>query len=164
MLTRNPKSSRAKQLADLPNVSLFQGSQDNQQDLHSVFRGVYGAWVNLDGFTPGEKDELFYGFRAYEIARSERVHHYVWANIEYALGNANFDKKYNCGYMESKGRVSKFILSLGQEGIKSSLFSTGPYIDMLMDGMFVPIKQLDGTFAWINPARESLYLLKSLLL
>lgn len=154
-MTRNLESSRAKLIADLPNVSLLHGSQDNQEDLHNVFRGAYGAWVNLDGFTLGEKDELFYGFRAYEIARSERVQHYVWANIEYALYNADFDEKYHCGHMESKGRVGKFILSLGQEGMTSTLLSTGPYMDMLMDGMFVPMKQPDGTFTWINPARKS---------
>ncbi|RKL09107.1 hypothetical protein BFJ70_g16723, partial [Fusarium oxysporum] len=106
VLTRNVNSSRAKQLAALPNVTLLQGTQDNQEDLHEVFRGVYGAWVNTDGFTLGEKDELFYGFRAYEIARSERVQHYVWANIEYAMEAANFDEKYHCGHMESKGELA----------------------------------------------------------
>jgi NmrA-like family len=155
VLTRNLKSSRAKQLAALPNVALLQGAQDNQQDLHNVFRGTYGAWVNTDGFTLGEKDELFYGFRAYEIARSERVQHYVWANIEYAMDAANFDETYHCGHMESKGRVGKFTLAQGQGGMKSTLFSTGPYMDMLMDGMFVPIEQQDGSFMWANPARES---------
>ncbi|EXK76737.1 hypothetical protein FOQG_18529 [Fusarium oxysporum f. sp. raphani 54005] len=152
VLTRNPESSRAKQLAALPNVSLLQGTQDNQQDLHNIFQGVYGAWVNLDGFTLGEKDELFYGFRAYEIARSEHVQHYVWANIEYALEIANFDEKYHCGHMESKGRVGKFILAQGQETMKSTLFSTGPYMDMLIDGMFTPQEQPDGSYLWVNPA------------
>lgn len=159
VLTRSVESSRAKVLAALPNVTLLQGAQDNQQDLHKLFRGVYGAWVNTDGFTLGEKDELFYGFRAYEIARSEHVQHYVWANIEYAMDAANFNEKYHCGHMESKGRVGKFILAQGQEDMKSTLFSTGPYMDMLMDGMFVPIKQPDGSFMWANPARESSLLL-----
>lgn len=152
VLTRNPESSRAKELAALPHVTLLQGTQDNQQDLHKVFKGVYGAWVNTDGFTLGEKDELFYGFRAYEIARSEKVQHYVWANIEYAMDAANFDEKYHCGHMESKGRVGKFMLAQGQDVMKTTLFSTGPYMDMLADGMFVPIEQPDGSFMWANPA------------
>jgi hypothetical protein len=83
-------------------VTLVQGAQDNQQDLHNLFRGVYGAWVNLDGFTLGEKNELFYGFRAYEIARAERVQHYVFAQIEYGLGNADFDESYHAGHMDAK--------------------------------------------------------------
>uniref|UniRef100_A0A0B7K5L8 NmrA-like domain-containing protein n=1 Tax=Bionectria ochroleuca TaxID=29856 RepID=A0A0B7K5L8_BIOOC len=159
-LTRNLESPRAKLISDLPNVTLVRGSQDNQEDLHNLFRGAHGAWVNLDGFTLGEKDELFYGFRAYEIARSERVQHYVWANIEYALENAGFDERFHCGHMDSKGRVGKFILSLGQDGMKSTLFSTGPYMDMLIGGLLVPREQPDGTFAWVNPARKSLDLLR----
>ncbi|SPN99711.1 related to nitrogen metabolic regulation protein nmr [Cephalotrichum gorgonifer] len=154
VLTRSTESSRAKQLAALPNVALIQGTQDNQQDLHRAFRGVYGAWVNTDGFTLGEKDELFYGIRAYEIARSEGVQHYVWANIEYALEIASFDEKYHCGHMDGKGRVGKFILALGQEGMKSTVFSTGPYMDMLIDGLFVPAEQPDGSFVWANSAKD----------
>jgi hypothetical protein len=137
-------------------VTLLQGTQDNQEDLHNLLNGVYGAWVNADGFTLVEKDELFYGFRAYEIARSERVQHYVWANIEYALSIADFNEEYHCGHMDSKGRVGKFILAQGQESMKSTLFSTGPYMDMLMGGLFVPKEQPDGSFVWANPARESL--------
>jgi nucleoside-diphosphate-sugar epimerase len=71
VLTRDTTSARAKQLAELNNVTLIQGAQDNQKDLHRAFKGVYGAWVNTDGFTLGEKNELFYGIRAYEIARHE---------------------------------------------------------------------------------------------
>lgn len=137
-------------------MALLQGTQTNQQDLHAAFRGVYGAWVNTDGFTLGEKDELFYGIRAYEIARAEGVRHYVWANTEYTLGMAGFDEGYRCGHMDSKARIGGFILAQGQGGMRSSLFSTGPYMDMLMDGMFVPVEQPDGSFLWANPASKSL--------
>ncbi|CRK47150.1 hypothetical protein BN1723_007375 [Verticillium longisporum] len=154
VLTRSVKSSRAKQLGALQNVTLIQGAQNNQKDLHRAFKGVYGAWVNTDGFTLGEKDELFYGFRAYEIARGEGVQHYVWANIEYVLGIVDYDEAYHCGHMDCKGRIGKFILAQGQDGMKSSLFSTGPYMDMLLDGMFVPSEQPDGSFLWANPSRE----------
>ncbi|EEY15741.1 NmrA family protein [Verticillium alfalfae VaMs.102] len=154
VLTRSVESSRAKQLGALQNVTLIQGAQNNQEDLHRAFKGVYGAWVNTDGFTLGEKDELFYGFRAYEIARGEGVQHYVWANIEYVLGIVDYDEAYHCGHMDGKGRIGKFILAQGQDGMKSSLFSTGPYMDMLLDGMFVPSEQPDGSFLWANPSRD----------
>lgn len=154
-MTRDLSSSRAKHLASLPNVTLIEGTQTNQNDLHKIFHGAYGAWVNLDGFTLGEKDELFYGFRAYEIARSEHVQHYVWANIEYVMDAANFDETYRCGHMSSKGRVGKFILAQGQCNMKSTLFTTGPYMDMLMDGLFVPLEQVDGSFLWANPSRKN---------
>ncbi|KAH6974023.1 NmrA family protein [Ilyonectria destructans] len=138
VLTRSLESSRAKQLANvtLQNVTLMQRAQDNQQDLHKAFRGVYGAWVNTDGFTLGEKNELFHVSRAYEIARSEGVQHYVWT--------ISFGEKYHYSHMDSTGRIGKFILAQGQEEMNSSLFSTGPYIDMLTDGLFVPVDQPDG--------------------
>jgi hypothetical protein len=152
VLTRNSNSARAQKLLELPNVHLIQGTQDSQNDLHAAFKGVYGAWVNTDGFTLGEKSELFYGIRAYEIARAEGVQHYVWANIEYGLKNTGWDEDYHCGHHDSKGRIGNFILAQGQEGMKSSLLTTGPYMNMLFDGMFLPQKQEDGSFLWANPA------------
>ncbi|KAM0274878.1 hypothetical protein ACHAQH_007803, partial [Verticillium albo-atrum] len=148
------ESSRAKQLGALQNVTLIRGAQDNQDDLHRAFKAVYGAWVNTDGFTLGEKNEIFYGFRAYEIARAEGVQHYVWGNIEYVLGIVDYDEAYHCGHMDAKGRIGKFILAQGQDGMKSSLFSIGPYMDMLLDGMFVSMEQPDGSFLWENPSQE----------
>jgi hypothetical protein len=157
LLTRNTESARAKALASLPNVTLFRGTQDDSDDLRRAFKGVYGAWVNLDGFTLGEKNELFYGFRAYELARAAGVQHYVWANIEYALKIADFNEGYHCGHMDSKGRIGEFILAQGQDVMKTSLLGTGPYMEMLMDGMFVPQEQEDGTLVWMNPCSKSIH-------
>ncbi|KAM3066265.1 hypothetical protein ACMFMG_003224 [Clarireedia jacksonii] len=161
VLTRNPASARAKELAALPNVTLIQGSQDSQADLHASFHGVYGAWVNTDGFTLGEKNEMFYGLRAYEIARSEGVQHYVYAATDYAVRDAGWDEKYHWGHNDAKGRVGEFILAMerkdkeeGKEGMASSLLTTGPYADMLMDGMFVPEEGDDGVWVWKNPAKS----------
>lgn len=152
MLTRNTLSDHAVKLAELPNVTLLQGSQDSQKDLHTAFTGAYGAWVNLDGFTLGEKSELFYGIRAYEIARHHGVKHYIFANTDYALRKANWDEQYHWGHNDAKGRVADLILSHGQSGMKTSILTTGPYMDMLLDGMFVPQQQSDGSFVWENPA------------
>ncbi|KAF9775439.1 hypothetical protein IL306_006454 [Fusarium sp. DS 682] len=154
VLTRNTASDKARELAELPNVELMQGSQDSQKDLHVAFTGVYGAWVNLDGFTLGEKNELFYGVRAYEIARYHGVKHYVFANIDYNLRKANWNEQYRCGHGDAKGRIGDFILSHGQAGMKTTLLTTGPYMDMLFDGMFVPQQQSDGSFVWENPAGD----------
>jgi hypothetical protein len=39
--------------------------------------------------------------------------------------------------------------------MKTSLLTTGPYIEMLLDGMFVPEEQTDGSFIWENPSGEA---------
>jgi hypothetical protein len=125
--------------------------------LHRAFKGVYGAWVNTDGFTLGEKNELFYGCRAYEIARYQGVQHYVYACTDFALKHANWDENFHWGHNDAKGRVAEYILAQGQDGMKSSVLTTGPYMNMLWDGMFVPTQQPDGTFVWANPASKSFY-------
>lgn len=157
VLTRSANSTRAKELSALPNVTLIEGSQDQQKDLHRAFNGVYGAWVNTDGFTLGEKSELFYGIRAYEIARHHGVKHFIWANTDYALKKAGWDEKYHWGHNDAKGRVGDLILGHGQETMKTSLLTTGPYMDMLLDGMYVPKEQADGSLVWANPARKSCF-------
>ncbi|XRM37648.1 hypothetical protein ABZX51_001109 [Aspergillus tubingensis] len=154
VITRDAKSTRAQEVAQLPNVSLVEGRQDNQEDLHRAFKGVYGAWVNTDGFTIGEKNELFYGCRAYEIARHHRVQHYVYACTDFALKHADWDENYHWGHNDAKGRVAEYILAQGQAGMKSSVLTTGPYMNMLWDGMFVPTQEPDGTFVWANPAKS----------
>jgi len=154
VLTRSVDSERAKGIAKLPNVTLIQGSQDNQKDLHRAFSGVWGAWVNTDGFTIGEKNELFYGIRAYEIARHEGVQHYVYASTDYAVKDANWNEKYHWGHNDAKGRVASFILSQDQTGMTSSVLTTGPYMNMLYGGMFLPEAQTDGSFLWSNPASK----------
>lgn len=57
-------------------------------DLKSVaaaFKGVYGAYVNTDGFTVGEEAEIFYGMRLFELAKQAGIRHYVWGNLDYTL-------------------------------------------------------------------------------
>jgi hypothetical protein len=122
--------------------------------------------VNLDGFTIGEKNELFYGIRAYEIARHEGVQHYVFANSDFALRKAGWDERYR-NHNDAKGRVGDYILNHGQEGeggMKTSLLTTGPYMDMLFDGLFVPEEREGGeVFVWENPAGKHTFFFLSLL-
>ncbi len=61
------------------------GAFDDLSSVAEAFRGVYGAWVNTDGFTVGEQKELYAGFKIFEIAkRTPSVRHYVWSNLDYA--------------------------------------------------------------------------------
>jgi hypothetical protein len=82
------------------------------------------------------------------------VQHYVYACTDYAVKDAGWDETYHWGHNDAKGRVGEFILAQGQEGMKSSLLTTGPYMEMLFDGMFVPEEDSDGSFVWSNPASK----------
>ncbi|KAL4745187.1 hypothetical protein BDW72DRAFT_198882 [Aspergillus terricola var. indicus] len=122
-LTRSTASEQAKKLAALPHVTLQQGSQDSQADLHATFAGAYGAWVSMNGFTLGRKASC---------------------STEFEPG---WDERYHCAHCDSKGRIGDLILGHDQEsGMITSLLTTGPYMDMLFDGMFVPKEKEDGSF------------------
>jgi hypothetical protein len=62
-------------------------------------------FVNIDGFNCGEKAEMFWGIRAYEIAISVGLKFYVWGNLDYASKKGNFDQNLRCGHYDGKGRV-----------------------------------------------------------
>lgn len=62
------------------------GSFDDFDSVTAAFEGVYGAFVNTDGFTVGEQKEIYAGMRIFEIAKmAKTVRHYVYSNLDYAL-------------------------------------------------------------------------------
>jgi hypothetical protein len=114
--TRNPEHSRSRELASLPNTTLITGRTDNENDLRRAFEGVNAAFVNTNGFAIGEKAELYWGVRIYEIAKEEKsMRHFVWSNLDYALKLGGYDEKYKCGHYDGKGLTFPY----GTEGRSS---------------------------------------------
>jgi hypothetical protein len=60
------------------------------------------AFVNTNGFAIGEKAEIYWGMRIYEIAVESGVEFFVWGNLDYAL------KKGVCGDFCSTPFSSRF--------------------------------------------------------
>lgn len=62
------------------------GAFDDLPSVYAALKGVWGAWVNTDGFTVGEAKELFAGMRIFELAKQiGTVRHYVWSNLDYSF-------------------------------------------------------------------------------
>lgn len=67
-----------------PPIDLVSGSLDDIPSILSAFQGVYGAWINVDGFTVGEARETYLGIRIFELAKqAQTVKHYVWSGLDY---------------------------------------------------------------------------------
>ena len=50
-----------------------------------ALEGVYGAFVNTDGFTIGEVKEVYAGMRIFELAKQVgTVRHFVWSALDYS--------------------------------------------------------------------------------
>jgi hypothetical protein len=140
VLTRDPTSPRAVLLQSLsPHVELVRGSFTSEAALKSGFSGCTGAFVNIDGFNTGEKSELYWAIRAYELAVADGgIRFFVYGNLEYVSKLAGYKEEFRTGHYDGKGRVGEWILYQGQEARKRyggeamsvALFTTGPYIEM----------------------------------
>ena len=55
ILTRNPDHPKVKAELNHPNVELVQGSFTDLAKVERALKGVWGAYINTDGFTVGEQ-------------------------------------------------------------------------------------------------------------
>ncbi|THH29924.1 hypothetical protein EUX98_g4272 [Antrodiella citrinella] len=143
-LTRDTGSRRAMMLASR-GVECFKGSFDDFSSVQRALQGVYGAWVNIDGFTVGEQKEIYAGMRVFELARQTgTIKHY----------KGNFNPIYRCEHYDAKGRVAEWMAMQpsDEDGMTWSVVTTGPYMDMLYNMMFGPVVQRsDGTYVFATP-------------
>jgi hypothetical protein len=156
VLTRDPASPRAQLLTSLsPHVELVRGSFTDEKALKAGFAGCAGAFVNIDGFNTGEKSEIYWAIRAYEIAVADGgIGFFVYGNLEYVSKLADFREEFRTGHYDGKGRVGEWILYQGQEAKKRlgekamrvALFTTGPYIEMAVakGTLMTPTIERDG--------------------
>jgi hypothetical protein len=151
IFTRDASSERAKTLLALPRVTAFEGTTTREKDIYTAFRQVDGIYANIDGFAIGEIQETYWGIRMFEIAVELGIEHYVWGSLDYLLKKGGFDSKYRCGHYDAKGRVAEFILQQKPESTAVSILTSGPYMEMIYEGMFAPQILADGSFLFAHP-------------
>ena len=159
VLTRDPNSQRAKDLLALGNVELVTGTFVSETDLRNGFRGCDGAFVNIDGFNCGEKTEIYWAIRSYELALEEGIKFFVYGNLDYVYKKSGYDPKFRTGHYDGKGRVAEWILSQTQHNksrMGAAIFTTGPYIEMSIAAqtIFTPTIE-DGVVTWRVPLGPS---------
>jgi len=157
--TRDPQGNRAQVLAS-KGVEVFQGSFDNFPSVFAALQGVYGAWINTDGFTVGEAKELQAGMRIFELAKQTKtIRHFVWSNLDYVTKKGNYSPAYRCEHYDGKGRVTEFLKTqpsiVSDDDMSWTSVTTGPYMEMLNGVMFGPInRRSDGTFVFASPVGD----------
>ncbi|KAI1273578.1 hypothetical protein F5Y07DRAFT_252966 [Xylaria sp. FL0933] len=162
VLTRDPTNARFKELQSYGPVEPLVGTYASETDLRALFRGAWGAFVNIDGFNSGEKSEIFWTIRAWEIAIEEGVQFYVHGNLDYAYKKSGFRPQFRAGHYDGKGRAGEFILTQNKDPefrrlakMRSALFTTGPYIEMTLgkNTPFQPSVEND-TAVWRVPLAD----------
>lgn len=155
ILTRDRTSARAKQLEALGNVEFVEGTFASESDLRAGLRGCWGAFVNIDGFNSGEKTEMFWAMRAYELAIEEGIKFFVYGNLDYVYKKSGYKPEFRTGHYDGKGRIAEWILLQNQANKKNmgaAIFTTGPYIEMTVAGRTIMTPSVeDGVVTWRVP-------------
>jgi hypothetical protein len=155
VLTRDATSSRAQSLLKLPNVEFLTGTFTDESALRAGFKQCGRAFVIIDGFNSGEKSEVYWSMRAYEIALEEGVSFFVFGNLDYSLKKSGYDPRFRAGHYDGKGRVGEWILSQNRDNskrMKAALFTTGPYLEMAISSLTPMTPQVeDGVVTWRVP-------------
>ena len=154
-LSRDPASRRANALLALGNVSILEGTFADEAILREGFRECDAAYVNIDGFNTGEKTEIYWAIRSYEIAIEEGIRFFVYGNLDYALKKSGYDSKFRTGHYDGKGRVGEWILfqnQVNRDRMGAAVFTTGPYMEMAISAMTPMTPSVEaGVVTWRVP-------------
>jgi len=137
----------------MENVTLAVGAVDDVDALKEAFRNVDYAFVNLNSWALGVKEELFWGIRMFEIAVNSGVKHYIWSSLDNYFHEARYDDSLRAGHYYGKGHVEQWMQSVPQEPTKWSIISTSPYLEQLW-GFMRPTKDKDGVYDFRFPVGE----------
>ncbi|KAA1474972.1 nmrA-family protein [Dentipellis sp. KUC8613] len=155
-LTRNVAGNRAQALAKR-GVEVVQGSFLDFDAVLAAMKGVYGAFVNTDGFTVGEQREIYAAMRIFESAKQTgTLKHFIWSGGPYSLKLGGYDPKYKVDHNDAKGRVADFIRvqpsGTGEGEMAWTILTFGIYMDMLKFVLIGPQNtRPDGTRVFFNP-------------
>ncbi|KAJ6561662.1 NAD-P-binding protein [Mycena capillaripes] len=156
-LTRDPTSKHALELTERGVECMKGASFEDLDSIACALEGVYGAWVNTDGFTVGEMKEIYFGIRIFETAkRAPALRHYVWSSLPYVSKMTGFNSDYKVDHMDAKARVADWLRvqpSIASEDeLAWSIVTTGPYMELLLGGFFKPLNvRADGTVVFAAP-------------
>src|SRR4051794_40461391 len=108
-------------LSSMPNVSLVVGAVDDAAALKEAFRDVEYAFVNLNSWAMGIKNELFWGIRIFEIAVNSGIKHYIWSSLDNYFHETRYDDSMRAGHYYGKGHVEQWMMAVPQEPMKWSI-------------------------------------------
>lgn len=105
VMSRNIQSEECAALSALNFVELLEGNCYDEAVLVSAFQGVHACFVNTNGFAIGEKAELYWGIRIYEIAYWSGVAHFVYSSLPYVSKRSGYNPAYRVPFVDAKGKV-----------------------------------------------------------
>jgi hypothetical protein len=118
--------------------------------LQKAFAGVDYAFVNLNSWALGIKNEIFWGIRIFEIAVQSGVKHYIWSSLDNFFLETRYDDALRAGHYYGKGHVEQWMSALPQTPMRWSVLTTSPYIEQLFN-LQAPKKSDSGEYVFRLP-------------
>lgn len=109
ILSRNAKSEQAVALAAVPHITVLEGDTYDDTTLIRSLRDIDAVYVNTNGFAIGEKSEIYWGIRIYELAYAADVKHFIYGSLPYVSKKGGFDPKYRVPFVDGKAKVVGMI-------------------------------------------------------
>ncbi|KAL7785513.1 hypothetical protein V8C37DRAFT_394178 [Trichoderma ceciliae] len=150
LLTRNIKSDESVALAGVPRISVVEGDCYDEDTLFSAFEGVNAVFVNTNGFAIGEKAEIFWGIRMYEIAYWAGVTHFIYSSLPYVSKKSGFNPKYRVPFVDGKAKVVDYLKAQPTNKMNWSIIESGPYSESHL-ATWSPSKDEDGVYVFRMP-------------
>ena len=132
----------------MPGVTIFEGNTYDEVTLREALVGTQYVFVNTNGFAIGEKAEIYWGIRLYELAREFGVIHFVYAGLEYASKLGNFNPKYRTPNLDGKGKVVDYLKSQPTSPMAWSCLTSCPYLQGL-SGRLAPRQDPSNPGTWV---------------
>ncbi|MCJ1393460.1 hypothetical protein MMC18_006335 [Xylographa bjoerkii] len=135
----------AEELEDLPNVTIFEGSLEDQELVQSLFKNAHLAFVN----TTSWGDEVAIGKELASAAKKAGVQHYIYSSMP---DHGTFGKGWpSLPQWSSKFTIENYIRQIGlpatfvYAGIYNNNFTSLPY------PLFCMELKPNGSFEWKAP-------------
>lgn len=114
-------------------MTVFEGNAYDESILRQALEAVDIVFANTNGLAIGEKAEIYWGIRLYELSRQFRVSHFVYAGLDYASKLGNFDSRYRCGHLDGKGKVVEFLSAQPTSPMAWSILTSCMYMEALSE-------------------------------
>ncbi|OTA01192.1 hypothetical protein A9Z42_0014640 [Trichoderma parareesei] len=150
LLSRLAKSEDNVALASNPRITVIEGNCYDEDTLVSAFEGVNAVFVNTNGFAIGEKAEIFWGIRMYEIAYWAGVEHFVYSSLPYVSKKSGFNPKYRVPFVDGKAKVVDYLKAQPTDKMNWSAIESGPYPESHLATWF-PTKDDNGVYVFRMP-------------
>ncbi|KAL8400819.1 hypothetical protein RB594_001005 [Gaeumannomyces avenae] len=152
-LTRSASSPQAAGLAAVPNVELVVGNVASGYDEDAFASAAARSdfvLVNTDGFALGEKAEVFWGIRLFELASRAGVKHLIYSGLDNVGRESNYDARFDVGHYAGKARVQDWIHAQQDSKMRWTIIRSGPYLDQL-SSINRPVAGKDGVMVFHLP-------------